>query len=382
METCSEGASQNCIKCSEDLSKCEICYQGYYFDANQKQCKQCTEGCNTCSGPTFEDCVYCKIGYFKGDSKCQECTGNCNVCKGPNNEDCLACAPRTYNNTSVKQCLNCPTGCSECHGSGAEDCDVELDNGFYFNKDTMTIKKCNDTLYKCTKCTNSYECLECESGYYYLNSNKKCSTCSSIPGCLRCDSNEEGSNDQTCNEPRKYYCLVNSGNIKVPKFCSDSRCEICHNSEGMCASCSKCVDGYYLNSEGVCTDCPKRDCLNSDPSGTCTQCKSTHSLLDDGYCLYCTNIPHCKKCGVFPLVCSECEDKYKIDSSNGGCVRTSSKEEEEEEERKRREEEERKRKEEEEERKRKEEEERRRREEAGERVRVGMMIVAVVALMF
>ena len=42
--------------------------------------------------------------------------------------------------------------------------------------------------------------------------------------------------------------------------------------------------------------------------------------MDDGTCLYCDGIAHCKQCNKYPLVCSICDDGYEVNESNGGCV--------------------------------------------------------------
>ena len=312
---CSEGAGQKCIKCSSDLKKCELCYQGYFFDKASNACKPCAENCNTCTGSSFKDCLFCKNSYFKSSASCEKCAEGCAVCNGPNKENCLSCPPRTYNSSSLGVCLNCPEGCKKCTGSTFEDCE-EVEEGYYYNKDLSKLKRCSDDIHKCTKCSSRDKCEQCEEGYYYLDDNFMCATCTTISGCKKCLRTSAG---DVCYEPRKYYCLERTQNSTEPVLCPEN-CEYCDEG-GMCSGkCRKCKDGYYVNSDGSCSKCLHRDCLQCEASGRCLKCKETHTLLADGTCLFCENVAHCKECTKYPLVCGICEDKFTISESNGGCL--------------------------------------------------------------
>ena len=112
--------------------------------------------CASCSGPTSNDCLSCKLGSFKylqnppGPSNCE-----------------LTCPDRKFKNSLNFNCENCNPICKKCNGSGNNNC-LKCENGEIlspFNSGFTCLKNCsesnyeNSTLGYCMPCHQT--CLTC-----------------------------------------------------------------------------------------------------------------------------------------------------------------------------------------------------------------------------
>lgn len=187
--------------------------------------------------------------------------------------------------------------CEECNGySGCKKCKDEfvLDSNGY---------SCYSCPKKCKICeaVGFYEtsCTECYIGYYESGSNKKsCSKCED-DNCKKCS----GPGD-TCTECSTGYAQIKGKCVK----CHNS-CKICSGSEPY--ECTECANGYYKETQDS-----KEYCLSCGDN--CTECTlKTCSKCIDGYyleesthkCRQCDN--SCKKCnGPNITSCTECKDGF------------------------------------------------------------------------
>ena len=82
---CSEG----CNECKYENNKlsCKSCISGYRY--NSIKCDKCkTEHCSTCTN-SISTCEKCEDGYYLfGTNTCYKCHPNCKTCKGPGQNDC------------------------------------------------------------------------------------------------------------------------------------------------------------------------------------------------------------------------------------------------------------------------------------------------------
>ena len=313
-------SSGTCKPCSSGCSICpsgicQSCLQGYYYDSENKVCKECTKGCQSCldsynctsciSNYYIEDsqcvefphgcltwskykCFKCKTGFYLNENSCFKCQSNCFACSDESTcsicntgyylqgDNCVKCEEYNVNCNSTSilscedgyylsggSCISCSGNCSVCAGTDCGACKV----GFKLNGD---CKLCSDN---CDACPD----------HYYLSSGV-CKPC--IDYCLSCSS---GTN---CNKCEQGYFYEDSC---VP--CPDD-CETCFNS----TICLTCAAGFYVNSLGLCKNCDDSKCSCSNPyyfnsSKVCNSCELT-----------------CSECSSNSL-CQKCITGYSLDSS-------------------------------------------------------------------
>ncbi|XP_075715555.1 uncharacterized protein LOC142750440 [Rhinoderma darwinii] len=173
-ETCSGTSDDDCETCPSANPKL---YQGKcltrcpsetFYNYALSECQECHRTCAKCSGPQPTDCTQCQSQLtldqdsemcgVQGDAKCppqtfleddlftcSTCDKTCESCDGPTAENCLTCSVPfyLYKNTCVKQCPSgtyntseeadgmklgfcsaCHQVCTTCHGGSAKDCDI------------------------------------------------------------------------------------------------------------------------------------------------------------------------------------------------------------------------------------------------------------------
>lgn len=178
---CQEGYYQ---QPAPDSSSClNSCPSGYYPDDGTKMCQLCDTECQTCTGPSNNQCLLCATGFYlqpapdsntcldncpagyypnDGTKTCQLCNTNCLTCTGPSNVECIQCASGFYQQPppNSNTCLNvCPSG-------------------YYRDNGTNTCKLCNASCQTCTGPSNT-QCLICATGYYLLGAT----TCVTSTAC-------------------------------------------------------------------------------------------------------------------------------------------------------------------------------------------------------
>ena len=202
--------SSTCFSCSNNTfgSKCELCLDGYYGDAEggtPNDCQPCEcnnlaaicvanstasngHQCMGCRSNSIGDqCEDCESGYYNnasGDSltSCQECLCNgmaetcvsnntardgyvCLNCSGNTfGDQCQSCLPRYYNNPN----LNSSSSCVECNCNtfGSVDDNCSSTTGMCTCKDgvsstSRTCDKCADKFFNLTTngCTGKSSCM-------------------------------------------------------------------------------------------------------------------------------------------------------------------------------------------------------------------------------
>ncbi|KAI0933443.1 hypothetical protein AcV5_005588 [Taiwanofungus camphoratus] len=293
---------------------CAKCEQGYFLDSNGN-CEVCSLGCTECADGTG-DCITCKSGFtqsgndatsciaaqsktssgttcpdgsFSNGTACATCSPLCQTCNGPTSNDCIICGAGTYSlngscvstdsdgvcensnliaNNNKHECDSCPLKCTKC----------QIPN---FSV-ASTINQA-----QCTGCLPGFvlskgQCVEsCPSGTFLSpQDNLTCtacdSSCSTCVGastfCLTCANNKLASNG-TCVSS----CPSNT-------FSSSGSCLACH------PDCATCNGGSF---------------------NQCSSCNSDRPVLTNGRCL-----PTCSKSQFFDTSSSSCQS---CDSSCSSC---------------------------------------------------------------
>jgi len=336
IKTC-DSCTYKCKTCSNS-TLCQFCFEDSYFNDADKQCYDagdcpyefynkegtiktcdpCISNCKICSNST--ECITCNdnayfypidktcfasancpYGYFKDDDgiskKCSLCIAGCKICS--NSTQCITCNDDYFFNQDDEKCYaasKCPFG--------------------YYNKNGLT-KTCDPCTSNCKICSNSSECITCDSNFYYFYLNRRCYSAINCPfrtfpndgvikACLPCTSNcssctKEGctacdddfyfnENDKKCYEADKCpygYYNYEENQKKVCKNCT-ANCDICSNSNE-CEDCDK--DFYFHQADKQCYPagkCPTGFYSKNGEKKTCETCRSN--------CAKCTNNLDCLKC--------------------------------------------------------------------------------------
>ena len=203
---CTGGNRDQCSECKESETlvtlvgnTCE-CKSGYYFDISSNGCLPCDESCAECTSLTectrcndskkrISDSGLCECdskGYFEYNKECVECHDLCESCTGPSNTKCSSCKegailtePQTcscpygkYYDPSKRKCERCHPSCSSCIGIEKHSCTNCRENYIFIQG--QCIEQCQDGLYLDF---SRAKCLPCDSD---------CETCSSPHECLTC----------------------------------------------------------------------------------------------------------------------------------------------------------------------------------------------------
>lgn len=148
--------SDECVK------KCPL---KQWVNTDIGQCIPCNNACDSCFGPSSDNCLSCKNGYFF-------------------NYHCLDKCPDGYfEDTELKECLPCSTNCLKCSHlpNVCTKCKTDFildDNSRCIENDESLASNiiCHES---CNKCTGplSTECLSCKKNFKFLNGkciNDKC----------------------------------------------------------------------------------------------------------------------------------------------------------------------------------------------------------------
>ena len=254
---CSESINGICIECIDNYyigldNKCSIiehCIYSYYYDY----------------------CYECEVGYYynKNDKKCKNAEGIFKNCKyGNETTYCERCKDDYYLNQTDNLCYNNnnkgPFYKCSITDPNAEYC--------YICSKNYTI---GDIDHKCTNVEgcdlseNEDKCLQC--GIYY---------------CLNIKTGKCEYNDRIINEEKKFYYRCNRTNKE------GNACEVCIDNyilkDGLCVDEEHCIE---KNEDGNC-----KKCLNDDENSFCLNYDFGCVDLFFDYCLECNDILDLEKC--------------------------------------------------------------------------------------
>jgi hypothetical protein len=240
-DPCKDG----CLECDEFICKkckdgyymlngvCFIFCPDYYFQTEIYRvmiCSECIRGCIKCDNQDY--CKECDVSYVLFENSCRECyIENCFHCDVINSElVCVECFEGFYRIDYMSKCVSsCPEG--------------------YFIYDDKSCYKCIDN---CKHCTDTNECIQCLSGYYYDTELK---TCLIIPKS-ECSQGIEIDGEFICSECKEDYylieyfeqpCVIECPETYYPNYIYDTKtCSKCIENCRSCSSyeiCEKCIDG-------------------------------------------------------------------------------------------------------------------------------------------
>ena len=277
----------NCIECDEGYyffplqnSNCfteqemAITHPDWYLDEENKAFAKCNLECNTCNGPTNEDCLSCNDKYLYN--------GRCNT-------ECPEKTFESFDNKGNQICENCFETCQSCIERGnsfemkclscsKDDIFYSYDKGntnnlncfksydaiskTFYNPENNRITNCYE-LYNKYIIDNSTECIDKPKfGYFISNiTTGLLSPCHQL--CQMCSKNytKDNHNCDTCLEGLLFeegICVesCNEGYFKEGNKCikCHSDCRTCFNfTENSNMNCILCKDNYYkLNGTNDC----------------------------------------------------------------------------------------------------------------------------------
>ncbi|BEJ12838.1 hypothetical protein CspHIS471_0300120 [Cutaneotrichosporon sp. HIS471] len=282
-----------CTACAANMnlnqavpSRCQPlspCAAREYYDLEAFTCNACSGICDSCTGPTFNDCTTCVFPRAMLKGKCEYMEAQSGVC-----DSSLTKLDGTFVRSKEKGiCDSCPVGCKKCHLPewnlakpwGDIACTVCQDG--YILQDNACVKECtagsfwssnNGTSGTCRACDaacktcigNAEHCTSCAAGPVFNGTCvDSCPENTHLVGtvCLACHPD-----CQTCSAPGVDQCLtcppgrpVLSNGRCIP-FCSpgtvleQGSCRPCGGNCTSCLSsgCTACVDDFFL-SAGVCS---------------------------------------------------------------------------------------------------------------------------------
>jgi hypothetical protein len=302
-KTCSPTNINLCTTCNSPYKlfngKClSACPEGT-FSNESNVCKPCgVDKCSKCS--VGNTCTRCLNGYVLLNNKCipEPCPAGYVV--NPITNTCVAC--------QVSNCATCPLNdlqtCKTCVYPNIllnnNECVATCPSGYY--KDSLT-QKCLPCSSNCKSCSDSSNCVVCNSNYFLLNAKcrPECPNgyTTNNGKCVRCETKNCSSctpNGKTCTECNAPFVLNNN---QCTKECPEGRWSLLRNCvdcpfgcQDCCdgSRCDHCLPGKTLTETGKCVDdCPER---NVSVNGKCFKC------LTDANCLKCNgqNLKECVSC--------------------------------------------------------------------------------------
>ncbi|KAH7643737.1 furin-like protein [Dermatophagoides farinae] len=222
------------------------------------QCIPCNNACDSCFGPSSDNCLSCTNGYFFDYhcldrcpdgyyedielKECLPCSTNCLTCS-QSPDICITCKSSDYKLNEKNRCLLdeeysissnqllCHDSCEKCNGSSSNDC-LTCKDGLKFFKGSCIDFDCPEGYYNKQK----ERSISCESCHY------SCETCNG-PSHFECKSCFKNSTlvNGTC-----YLCLEGHFMNQMKK------CELCHSSCSTCSGplasdCITCKSGLFMD---------------------------------------------------------------------------------------------------------------------------------------
>ncbi|CAD8059012.1 unnamed protein product [Paramecium sonneborni] len=292
------------------------CIDGYYPIVSNPQCQQCHKFCETCFGPTNNEC-----------SKCS------NIINIENMESKCSCPTNSYYEDALRTCSLCDQSCQTCFKKTIDGCltcnsmlnrilkelKCECKPGYYDLSNICTNCPTSEdtTLNQCYKqCNNNQSiwhtiiCNSCDSGFQ-LEFGECQPICGDlqIKGYEQCEDDNQNLNDlcYNCQFQCPIHCQTCDSTTTLP--CLD----IC--GDGIVTGIEECEDGNIIQYDG-CYNC-KYQCqpqCTKCIKGECFECATKGWYIDP------TITPWlCKeKCGDLIVIGNEqCDDANLIDTD--GC---------------------------------------------------------------
>ncbi|ELP88720.1 furin repeat-containing protein, putative [Entamoeba invadens IP1] len=276
----------NCIECENNYFKLENGECVYnptncnvtdpYVYLNDKECKFCDYGCNTC-----DQSGECTCDFNSSFDTCKQCVSTYDLKSGSvKTTKCKYCGQGLATNVNMDGCVDADSG-------------TEV-----FDKTNCALSGLKEGKQVCLKCfgnkTMDTQKLHCQTELKV------------IEGCIR----QNGENCLKCDV----------GYILSYKACkkTDENCNILKETSSD-VICKSCREGYYINDKGTCTMCEVNGDINKQydslcelyDTTKCTQCNK-RCKVDRGNCVsnHCVEFKSDGKCGI-------CEDGYY--ALNGEC---------------------------------------------------------------
>uniref|UniRef100_A0A182N4U3 EGF-like domain-containing protein n=1 Tax=Anopheles dirus TaxID=7168 RepID=A0A182N4U3_9DIPT len=313
--TCNGSSESQCILCRAGRfaheGRClNACPNGYYGDKKRHECIACPHGCATCGNGAV--CLTChehwtmnrkgkciangnnncdESEYFE-NGHCHPCHSTCETCTGPTENECLTCA-----SSLLLQGQRCVNVCDE---------------GYY-----MEVGVCAKCLHTCTQCVSRMNCTSCMKGLQ-LQSGECRTTCadgyySDRGTCAKCYLS-----CHTCSGPRRNQCVQCpegwqlAGGECFPEcpegfFKTKFGCQRCHHYCKTCngagpLACTSCP-AHSMLQNGLCIDCLASQYYDP-PTQTCKTCHES-----------------CRTCsGPGQFSCLTCPFPLHLDRLNHQCV--------------------------------------------------------------
>uniref|UniRef100_A0A1S4GGJ0 furin n=1 Tax=Anopheles gambiae TaxID=7165 RepID=A0A1S4GGJ0_ANOGA len=246
-ETCTGPTENECLTCASNLllqgARCvNVCDEGYYMEVGV--CAKCLHTCTQCvSRMNCTACMKglqlqsgecrttCADGYYSDRGTCAKCYLSCHTCSGPRRN----------------QCVQCPEGWQLAGG----ECFPECPEGFFKTKFGCQrchhyCKTCNGAgPLACTTCPahsmlQNGLCIDCLASQYYDPPTQTCKTCHE--SC------------RTCSGPGQFSCLT---------------CPFPLHLDRLNHQCVPCCAADASPDDQSCCHCDKATggCINASPAG-------------------------------------------------------------------------------------------------------------------
>ncbi|EFO62908.1 High cysteine membrane protein Group 5 [Giardia lamblia P15] len=318
-----------CLSC-RGPGACTECKAGYYLDYGY--CKPCDHTCKTCSNPN--SCLECSTNHCRNaNGVCEEpgeVYDGCKKCAHDTNK-CIQCHAGYFFNVKTFTCTKCKDNCYSCKNE--TECE-EPSSGYYLDKNTGEITRCEDT--NCKVCSTSKDkCDKCVNGYGLdksSNTNGSCAKCT-IQNCGRCEPKD------TCTGCKEGYVLSGTvclpcstncsfcmrNNIPAPYRCSSDACMPGSMFNPYSQQCLPCPDGclscYYdlRHEEVVCEKCKVTTKASTGPKIYGVLCATSElepcaedEFQENGVCIRCElSIIGCDTCSE-RYNCTKCQDGFYL----------------------------------------------------------------------
>ncbi|KAL4499333.1 hypothetical protein ABPG72_006919 [Tetrahymena utriculariae] len=294
-----------------------VCKEGFYEDIILLKCLQCHFACQTCTGPSSQDCLSCKDesinfrqakpvldkilhqvecscknGYFEIQNQLKrlKCHSSCETCSGQSNF-CTSCPENSFISqnlvcickqnfifmSTLGRCQQCHHSCKQCDGLQLDDCQSCSSLTRIFAPKNTDIK-------------NSLGTCKCQQGYFDIGDSE----------CQKCHKSYEACFGQA------NFCL------KCPPK------NLSHRQQSSIGKCD-CLPNYFEDLSGNCIPCPY-DCQTYKLEKKCIKCEQSQIYLDTktNRCIcykgtfeisdrsYKSCDLNCESCSGNPKICSTC----------------------------------------------------------------------------
>jgi hypothetical protein len=270
-----------------------------------------TKSGNTCVPCEDTDCLVCSV-----PKTCEKCTNY--IFKG----DCVDICPiGTYPCPETKKCIDCIENCDKC--SNTYKCE-KCETGFLLQND-VCVEKCKEGYIadkdECKKCT-AIDCLVCLP--------------SDLSTCIKCKPDEILYEKKCVDKCPSGFLPQLVSNVLTCVPCS-SNCKECIQDPSKCIECNgiqqlqgnTCVDECppgQVKIAGECKRCTDPKCENCNPNdrSQCYECTKDYVLVENQCVTECKvnqfRNDQTKLCEDCPINCKVCKSKENCEQCQIGYV--------------------------------------------------------------